>query len=59
VVKKYIKGSGSWIAGEGWQQVDTIKSTRGSRSDGKCQVREVACFHTTEKGLEREWLSYQ
>ena len=35
MVKKYIKGAGSWIAGDGWQYVDGIKSTRGSTSGGR------------------------
>lgn len=35
MVKKYVKGAGSWTAGDGWQYVDAIKSTRGSTSDGR------------------------
>lgn len=37
--------------------VYTIKSTKGCTSDGKMSGERSV--HTTGKGLQREWLSYQ
>lgn len=35
MVKKHIKGAGSWKIQDRQQYVDTIKSTRGRTSDGR------------------------
>lgn len=33
-----------------------LKLQQEAQVMGGCQVKEVACFHATGKGLEREWL---